>query len=155
MIHHYFLSSPHLLTFSLLFFYREFQSQKYLQRGKDRIGSVYKKALYFQYTDHTFRTMIKKPSWLGYLGPILQAETGDRIHVHVKNFASRQYSFHPHGLSYTKSNEGKWALFPPLLSVAYTGTSPVLQEKQRDPEWGAALRTQSRLGRRQTPTFVS
>uniref|UniRef100_A0A8C2NBH9 Ceruloplasmin n=1 Tax=Capra hircus TaxID=9925 RepID=A0A8C2NBH9_CAPHI len=60
-----------------------------------------KKALYFGYTDDTFQTTIEKPSWLGFL---------DLIHVHVKNNASRMYSFHPHGLTYTKDNEG--ALYP-------------------------------------------
>ncbi|XP_019666136.1 ceruloplasmin-like [Felis catus] len=89
---------------------QEFQSYVYLQRGPNRIGSVYKKALYFQYTNDTFQTIIEKPSWLGFLGPIIKAETGDFIYVHVKNFASRIYSFHPHGLSYTKENEG--ALYP-------------------------------------------
>uniref|UniRef100_A0A8C2NAJ8 ferroxidase n=1 Tax=Capra hircus TaxID=9925 RepID=A0A8C2NAJ8_CAPHI len=79
----------------------EFQSETYLQPSKDRIGSVYKKALYFGYTDDTFQTTIEKPSWLGFL---------DLIHVHVKNNASRMYSFHPHGLTYTKDNEG--ALYP-------------------------------------------
>ncbi|XP_066097316.1 ceruloplasmin-like [Saccopteryx bilineata] len=85
-------------------------AQIYGQRSHNRIGSVYKKALYFQYTDDTFQTIIEKPSWLGYLGPIIKAETGDYIYVHVKNFASRMYSFHPHGASYTKENEG--ALYP-------------------------------------------
>ncbi|XP_039096968.1 ceruloplasmin-like [Hyaena hyaena] len=89
---------------------QEFQSYAYLQGGPNRIGSVYKKALYFQYTNDTFQTIIEKPSWLGFLGPIIKAETGDFIYVHVKNFASRIYSFHPHGLSYTKENEG--ALYP-------------------------------------------
>uniref|UniRef100_A0A452RR96 Plastocyanin-like domain-containing protein n=1 Tax=Ursus americanus TaxID=9643 RepID=A0A452RR96_URSAM len=89
---------------------KELQSHKYLQRSQDRIGSVYKKALYFQYTNDTFQTLIGKPSWLGFLGPIIKAETGDMVYVHVKNFASRMYSFHPHGLTYTKENEG--ALYP-------------------------------------------
>ncbi|XP_036099596.1 ceruloplasmin-like [Molossus molossus] len=86
------------------------ESRIYLQRGPDRIGRVYKKALYFQYTDDTFKKIIRKPSWLGFLGPIIKAETGDLIYVHVKNFASRMYSFHPHGLTYSKENEG--ALYP-------------------------------------------
>ncbi|XP_057595408.1 ceruloplasmin-like [Hippopotamus amphibius kiboko] len=88
----------------------EFHSQTYLQQSQNRIGSVYKKCLYFEYTDATFQTIIEKPSWLGFLGPIMKAETGDLICVHVKNFASRGYSFHPHGITYTKENEG--ALYP-------------------------------------------
>ncbi|KAK2508625.1 hypothetical protein MC885_019175 [Smutsia gigantea] len=88
---------------------QEFLSWIYLQQGQNRIGSVYKKALYFQYTNDTFQTIIEKPPWLGFLGPIIKAETGDIIYVHVKNFASRIYSFHPHGLTYTKENEGNFA----------------------------------------------
>lgn len=62
--------------------------------------------------DDTFQTIIEKPPWLGFLGPIMKAETGDLICVHVKNFASRNYSFHPHGTNCTKENEGKWVPFP-------------------------------------------
>ncbi|XP_008586665.1 PREDICTED: ceruloplasmin-like [Galeopterus variegatus] len=89
---------------------QEFQSQTQQEEDQDRKKYVYKKALYFQYTDNTFQTIIKKPSWLGFLGPIIKAETGDVIYVHVKNFASRPYSLHPHGLTYSKENEG--ALYP-------------------------------------------
>lgn len=91
----------------MFIFYRDYQSQTYLRQGRDRIGPVYKKALYFQYADDTFQAIIEKPSWLGFLGPIIKAETGDFIYVQVKNFASRIYGFHPHGVSYTKENEGE------------------------------------------------
>ncbi|XP_077622006.1 ceruloplasmin isoform X3 [Crocuta crocuta] len=85
-------------------------SDIYLQNGPHRIGSLYKKALYVQYTDQTFSTIIEKPVWLGFLGPIIKAETGDKVHVHLKNFASRPYTFHPHGVTYHKENEG--AIYP-------------------------------------------
>lgn len=48
-----------------------------------------------------------KAEWLGYLGPLLMAEEGDTLIVHLKNTASRPYSAHPHGLNYTKGNEGE------------------------------------------------
>ncbi|XP_027731626.1 ceruloplasmin isoform X1 [Vombatus ursinus] len=86
------------------------ESQFYLQRGPDRIGSTYKKASYVQYTDNLFTRTIEKPSWLGYVGPIIRAETGDKVIVHVKNFASRAYTFHAHGVTYYKDHEG--ALYP-------------------------------------------
>lgn len=35
------------------------------------------------------------------------AEEGDTLIVHLKNTASRPYSAHPHGLNYTKGNEGE------------------------------------------------
>ncbi|XP_006895636.1 PREDICTED: ceruloplasmin-like [Elephantulus edwardii] len=82
----------------------------YLRSGPDRIGSVYKKALYLQYTDGTFQKDVEKPPWLGFLGPIIKAETGDKVFVHLKNFASRPYTFHPHGVTYYKEHEG--AIYP-------------------------------------------
>ncbi|OBS67713.1 hypothetical protein A6R68_03746, partial [Neotoma lepida] len=82
----------------------------YLQNGPDRIGRTYKKALYVQYTDGTFRTTVDKPVWLGFLGPIIKAEVGDKVYVHLKNFASRPYTFHSHGVTYQKEYEG--AVYP-------------------------------------------
>ncbi|XP_060053522.1 ceruloplasmin isoform X2 [Erinaceus europaeus] len=85
-------------------------SNTYLQRGPERIGRVYKKALYLQYTDESFKTVLEKPDWLGFLGPIIKAEIGDVVYVHLKNFASRPYTFHSHGITYYKEHEG--ALYP-------------------------------------------
>lgn len=82
----------------------------FLQRGPDRVGSVYKKAMYRQYTDATYTRLAPRPSWLGFLGPILRAEVDDVIVVHLKNFATRNYSMHPHGVFYEKDAEG--ALYP-------------------------------------------
>ncbi|XP_060933468.1 ceruloplasmin [Limanda limanda] len=90
----------------------------FLKRGPQRIGPTYKKAVYKQYSDATFRTEVVKPDWLGYLGPLLMAEEGDTVIVHLKNAASRPYSIHPHGLNYSKGNEG--ALYP-------DGTGPQLK----------------------------
>ncbi|XP_010987204.1 ferroxidase HEPHL1 isoform X1 [Camelus dromedarius] len=82
----------------------------FLERGPNRIGALYKKAIYRHYTDETYSTEIPKPPWLGFLGPILRAEVGDVIVIHLKNFASRPYSLHPHGVFYNKDSEG--ALYP-------------------------------------------
>ncbi|XP_055971194.1 ferroxidase HEPHL1 [Sorex fumeus] len=82
----------------------------FLERGPDRIGGLYKKAVYRHYTDNTYSTEIPKPAWLGFLGPILRAEVGDVLVIHLKNFASRPYSLHPHGVFYNKDSEG--ALYP-------------------------------------------
>uniref|UniRef100_A0A671E758 ferroxidase n=1 Tax=Rhinolophus ferrumequinum TaxID=59479 RepID=A0A671E758_RHIFE len=78
----------------------------YLQSGPNRIGRLYKKALYLQYTDGNFTTTIAKPEWLGFLGPIIKAETDDKVFIHLKNFASRPYTFHAHGITYEKEHEG-------------------------------------------------
>ncbi|XP_067410122.1 ceruloplasmin [Emydura macquarii macquarii] len=91
-------------------FSEEEQARVFLQRGPDRIGSTYKKAVYTQFTDNTFITTVEKPSWLGFIGPVIKAEVGDSIIVHVKNFASRAYTLHPHGVKYSKENEG--AFYP-------------------------------------------
>ncbi|KAF5904859.1 hephaestin-like protein 1 [Clarias magur] len=88
----------------------------FLLQGPNRIGPVYKKAIYRQYTDGTYTQEIPKPAWLGYLGPVIRAEVEDVIVVHMKNFASRQYSMHTHGVFYEKDSEG--ALYPDGTSGA-------------------------------------
>ncbi|KAM8745224.1 ceruloplasmin [Acanthopagrus schlegelii] len=94
------------------------EASVFLKRGPQRIGPAYKKAVYKQYSDATFRTEVTKPEWLGYLGPLVMAEQGDTVIIHLKNAASRPYSIHPHGLNYSKGNEG--ALYP-------DGTGPALK----------------------------
>ncbi|KAK9962618.1 hypothetical protein ABG768_007975 [Culter alburnus] len=89
---------------------QEEHASVFLSNGPTRIGSVYKKAVYRQYTDDSYSKEIPKPEWLGFLGPILRAEVGDVMVVHMKNFASRNYSLHPHGVFYKKDSEG--ALYP-------------------------------------------
>uniref|UniRef100_A0A8D0KUN2 ferroxidase n=1 Tax=Strix occidentalis caurina TaxID=311401 RepID=A0A8D0KUN2_STROC len=84
----------------------------FLQPGKDRVGSMYKKSVYKQYTDSTYTTEIPKPGWLGFLGPVIRAEVGDTIQVHLKNFAGRPYTIHPHGVFYEKDSEG--SLYPDM-----------------------------------------
>ena len=79
------------------------------QRGPTQIGSSYKKALYREYTDSTFRTLTPRPAdqaYLGFLGPIIRAEVGDTIKVVFRNNATHPYSVHPHGVIYAKSSEG-------------------------------------------------
>jgi hephaestin len=77
--------------------------------GHDRIGSLYRKALYFEYTDETFTQ--RKPrapadAYLGMLGPIIHGVVGDTIQVVFKNAGTRPYSVHAHGLLYDKASEG-------------------------------------------------
>lgn len=73
------------------------------------IGKVYKKAVYREYTDSTFKTEKKRSDsekHLGLLGPFIKAETGDTIKVIFKNMASKPYSIQPHGVRYGKEFEG-------------------------------------------------
>ncbi|XP_074771625.1 hephaestin isoform X1 [Athene noctua] len=90
----------------------DLRASTFLQPGKDRVGSTYKKSVYKQYTDSTYTTEIPKPGWLGFLGPIIRAEVGDTIKVHLKNFAGRPYTIHPHGVFYEKDSEG--SLYPDM-----------------------------------------
>lgn len=75
----------------------------------DRIGTEYRKALYREYTDGSFAKLKQRSStdaYLGYLGPVIRAEVGDTIRVVFRNHGTHPYSLHPHGVFYTKANEG-------------------------------------------------
>ncbi|KAH0630885.1 hypothetical protein JD844_004213 [Phrynosoma platyrhinos] len=86
----------------------------FLQSTKNRIGSVYRKSVYKQYSDATYTSEEPKPAWLGFLGPIVQAEVGDTILIHLKNFGRRPFTIHPHGVFYKKDSEG--SLYPDVSS---------------------------------------
>ncbi|XP_006903188.1 PREDICTED: hephaestin-like [Elephantulus edwardii] len=89
----------------------------FLKSDKNRIGSTYKKTIYKEYTDSSYVDEVPQPAWLGFLGPVLQAEVGDVILIHLKNFASRSYTIHPHGVFYEKDSEG--ALYPDGSSAQF------------------------------------
>ncbi|KAJ8410873.1 hypothetical protein AAFF_G00188300 [Aldrovandia affinis] len=105
----------------------------FLQQGQHRIGSVYKKALYKEFTDGSYKQEIVKPDWLGFLGPVLRAEVDDVIVVHLKNFASRSYSLHPHGVFYEKDSEG--AMYPDKTSGRFKHDDAVPPEGNYTYTW--------------------
>lgn len=99
----------------------------FLEKGPKRIGSRYKKAVYREYTDDTFKVPKKRKSTeehLGILGkfpsfsmrrffyrqrqtltvccpssgPLIKAEVGEQIVISFKNKASREYSITPYGV---------------------------------------------------------
>jgi hephaestin len=77
--------------------------------GPNRIGTVYTKSLYREYTDASFRTLKPRPAeWqhLGFLGPVIHAVVGDRVRIVFKNNLDRPVSVHMHGLLYQKDSEG-------------------------------------------------
>lgn len=77
--------------------------------GPHRIGKVLKKAQYREYTDATFtqlKTRPKELEHLGLLGPLIRAEVGDTIQVVFKNNLLFPASMHPHGVFYSKADEG-------------------------------------------------
>ncbi|KIW52034.1 hypothetical protein PV05_07707 [Exophiala xenobiotica] len=97
-----------------------------------RIGHIYKKALFREYTDGTFSTQAARPEWLGMLGPIIRAEVGDTVKVVFRNMASHNHTMHPHGFRYRKSDEGLSAAgqmfggnaVPPGMTWTYTWEVP-------------------------------
>jgi FtsP/CotA-like multicopper oxidase with cupredoxin domain len=81
----------------------------FIEKSPHRIGKVYRKAIYREYTDETFTKLKPRPAdqeYLGMLGPVLRAEVGDTIKVVFRNNATRPYSMHPHGVFYGKDSEG-------------------------------------------------
>jgi FtsP/CotA-like multicopper oxidase with cupredoxin domain len=81
----------------------------FVENGPDRIGRVYRKALYREYRDASFTALKAVPErWehLGALGPVIHAEVGDTIRITFKNNTSFPVSMHPHGVFYEKDSEG-------------------------------------------------
>ncbi|KAI9027658.1 Cupredoxin [Phycomyces nitens] len=70
------------------------------------LGSRYYKALYREYSDDTYSTLVERPHWQGAMGPILRAEVGDTIVIHFWNRASYNFTLHPHGVLYEFEMEG-------------------------------------------------
>ncbi|KAI7868460.1 Cupredoxin [Spinellus fusiger] len=68
----------------------------YTVKTPKRIGPVYHKALYRQYTSSTFKMLIAHDPALGTLGPVLRAEAGDQIRILFYNKASKPHSLHSH-----------------------------------------------------------
>jgi len=89
----------------------------WVEKGKDRIGQVYRKAIYREYTDATFQTLKPRASeyeHMGILGPVIRAEVGDTIEIVFRNNTKQPYGMHPHGVSSTKDSEGApYANMPP------------------------------------------
>ena len=83
--------------------------KEFVEQRPDRVGHVYKKAVYHEYTDSTFTTLKPRPpEWehLGILGPLLRGVVGDTIRVVFRNNGTHPYSMHPHGVIYNKDSEG-------------------------------------------------
>lgn len=87
-----------------------FAESAFFQNAPPRaVSTVYKKVLYREYTDSTFRAVKPRPpQWahLGFLGPVIRGEVGDTIKVVFRNNGDRPYSVHPHGVFYNKDSEG-------------------------------------------------
>uniref|UniRef100_A0A4W3GVH4 ferroxidase n=1 Tax=Callorhinchus milii TaxID=7868 RepID=A0A4W3GVH4_CALMI len=70
-------------------------------RGQ-RLGNKFKKVVFQQYMDNTFRQPVIRGEFeehLGILGPVIIAEVNEIIVVKFKNMASKPFSIHAHGVS--------------------------------------------------------
>lgn len=77
--------------------------------GVDSIGRTVTKAVFVEYTDATYTTVVARATeddYLGIMGPILRGAVGDTILVHFRNNAQFPFSLHPHGVLYGKDAEG-------------------------------------------------
>ncbi len=84
-------------------------AKMYATHTAKTIGPIYRKALYREYTDATFKHLkprTKDQAYLGALGPIIRAEVGDTIDVVFRNNGTHPYSMHSHGVLYDKGSEG-------------------------------------------------
>jgi FtsP/CotA-like multicopper oxidase with cupredoxin domain len=73
------------------------------------MGTIYKKAVYREFTDDTFKHEKKRgyrEIHLGVMGPFIRGEVGDVIEVVFMNKASHPLSIKPHGVFTNKGNEG-------------------------------------------------
>jgi manganese oxidase len=71
-----------------------------------RPGKAFLKVRYRQFSDPDFQLPVQSPPHLGVLGFLVHAEVGDRVELTLRNEAPVSVSAHPHGLLYTKGNEG-------------------------------------------------
>ncbi|NWS33917.1 FA8 factor, partial [Polioptila caerulea] len=72
----------------------------YLEPGPQQIGSKYKKVVFVEYEDATFRKRkVSNQQDKGILGPVIKGEVGDQFKIVFRNLASRPYNIYPHGLT--------------------------------------------------------
>ncbi|KAL5022876.1 hypothetical protein ScPMuIL_002031 [Solemya velum] len=82
---------------------------EFVRNDDTHIGSVYRKAVYREYTDSTFRylkTRGQRDIHLGIMGPCIKAEVGDTVEVVFLNRASIPLSVTSHGVFSDKFNDG-------------------------------------------------
>ncbi|XP_074064307.1 coagulation factor VIII isoform X2 [Macrotis lagotis] len=69
-------------------------------------STLYKKAVFTEYTDSLFLKAKPRTPWMGLLGPTIRAEVHDTVLITLKNMASHPVSLHAVGISYWKASEG-------------------------------------------------
>jgi hephaestin len=117
-------------------------AKAYTQPGPGMIGSVYRKAVYREYTDSSFTKLKPRApgdAYMGLLGPTLYAEVGDTIKVVFRNHGTHPYSMHPHGVFYAKPAEG--ALYSDSVASADKGGDSVAPGRTFTYEWSVPERS--------------
>uniref|UniRef100_A0A671LEM3 Coagulation factor VIII-like n=1 Tax=Sinocyclocheilus anshuiensis TaxID=1608454 RepID=A0A671LEM3_9TELE len=70
---------------------------EWFRKGPQRLGGIYKKVAFVEYTDKTFT--VKKTTSKMLMGPELRGEVGDKFQIVFKNMASRPFNIYPNGLT--------------------------------------------------------
>ncbi|XP_070770909.1 coagulation factor V [Enoplosus armatus] len=107
-------SGPNVKTYFIAAEEVEWDYAGYGQRRQDKSQrnsreTRFTKAVFRSYIDSSFTIPDIRgeiDEHLGILGPIIKAEVGQSIMVVFRNKASRPYSLHPNGVTYTKQTEG-------------------------------------------------
>lgn len=72
-------------------------ASEWFRKGPQRLGAVYKKVAFIEYTDKTFT--VRKTTGKTLMGPELRGEVRDKIQIVFKNMASRPFNIYPNGLT--------------------------------------------------------
>ncbi|KAM4044098.1 coagulation factor V [Anomaloglossus baeobatrachus] len=91
----------------------------------------FKKVVYKQYVDNTFKEEVKNPRELGLIGPVIRAQVRDTIMVVFKNMASQPHNIYPHGVSLQKFFKG----YAPDLKGNETQNSTVMPGETASYYW--------------------
>uniref|UniRef100_A0A8C0B3X9 Coagulation factor VIII n=1 Tax=Buteo japonicus TaxID=224669 RepID=A0A8C0B3X9_9AVES len=90
----------------------------FLEAGPQQIGSKYKKVMFVEYEDATFKKRkVSDQLDKGILGPVIKGEVGDQFKIVFRNLASRPYNIYPHGLT---NKDVKDFPIPPGQSFTYS-----------------------------------
>lgn len=96
----------------------------YVENSESTIGSVYKKAVYRQYTSADFTKQVPQPPTQGLLGPTLHAEVGDKLVVVLRNALSLNTSLLIGGGLLPASADMKNAVLQPNQTYTYEWIVP-------------------------------
>ena len=68
----------------IVLFFLHSDALKFTNKSANRIGKVYKKAIYREFTNSTFTEQKPHDEKMGILGPVLRGQRGDVIQIYFK-----------------------------------------------------------------------